>query len=128
MSKLLIDTDIIIDIIRNQSKAVIFLENIEKNNTLSISEITNMELIVGCRNKKELNELNKFLSRFETIGLSEPIGKKAKELIEKYYLSHYLLIPDAINASVSITLDIPFVSKNQKDYSFIKELRLLQYN
>jgi len=68
------------------------------------------------------------MRRFEIVGLNEPIGKKAAELIEKYYLSHHLLIPDAINASASITLNIPFVSKNQKDYSFIKELNLLQYS
>jgi len=59
MNKILIDTDIIIDIIRNQRKAVLFIDDAEKSNTLSVSEITNMELIVGWRNGNELGELKK---------------------------------------------------------------------
>jgi predicted nucleic acid-binding protein len=128
MNRILVDTDVIIDTIRNENKAIVFLEKVEKNYSIAISEITNMELIVGCRNKNELSELKKFLKHFEIISLNELIGTKAKELLEKYYLSHHLLIPDALNASVSIILNIPFVSKNHKDYAFIKELNLLQYS
>ena len=127
VNKILIDTDIIIDVIRANVKAVTFLENTEKNNTLALSELTIMELVVGCRNKNEQNRLRKFLHRFEIIGLSETIGKKAIELLEKYYLSHHLLIPDALIASTSLILNTPSVTKNQKDYFFIKELNLMLY-
>lgn len=127
MNRLIVDTDIIIDVIRNNSKAISFLQNAEKDNLLALSEITNMELIIGCRNKNELIALKKFMRRFEIISLNELVGKKASELIEIHYLSHNLHIPDAINASISIVFDIPFVTKNRRDYSFIKELNLLRY-
>ena len=47
----LIDTDILIDAGRENQKAIILLNEIETTSGLAISVITQMELIVGCRNK-----------------------------------------------------------------------------
>ena len=47
--------------------------------------------------------------------------------MKKYRLSHGLLIPDALIAATAIEADTPLVSKNQKDYRFIKDLQLLPY-
>lgn len=55
MSKLfLVDTDILIDGGRKVNKAVACLERYENEAILGISIITQMELMVGCRNKTEL--------------------------------------------------------------------------
>lgn len=65
MSKLtLIDTDILIDAAHNDETAIRVLENIESESGLTISIVTQMELVVGCRNKTELRELTKFLKHF----------------------------------------------------------------
>lgn len=61
---ILVDTDVLIDASRGVNNAVTFLEAIEKESTLAVSTVTEMELIVGCRNKTELRELDKFLARF----------------------------------------------------------------
>ncbi|KJR43537.1 PilT protein [Candidatus Magnetoovum chiemensis] len=45
----------------------------------------------------------------------------------KYRLSHGLLIPDALIAATAIIRDESFISKNQRDYRFINELKLLAY-
>jgi len=47
------------------------LENLEKEKALSISVITQFELMAGCENKKEFRELESFLERFEILHLSE---------------------------------------------------------
>ncbi len=86
-----------------------------------------MELIVGCRNKTELQNLDKFLRHYELIPINESISKKAVKLVETYRLSHGLLIPDALIAATAIALNIPLLSKNQKDYRFIPQLNLLVY-
>jgi len=49
------------------------------------------------------------------------------ELVRKYRLSHGLLIPDALIAASALTLDLDFITKNQRDYRFISELKLLPY-
>jgi hypothetical protein len=83
-----------------------------------------MELIVGCRNKKEIQY---FLERFQIIHVDESISVSAISLLRRYRASHGLLIADAIIAATAITLNCPFVTKNQKDFRFIEELRLLAY-
>lgn len=125
--KILVDTDILIDFSRNIPTAVSRIKTEEKKAKLSISVITNMELIIGCRNKIELQKLNKFISRFYVLDINELISRKALELLSNYRLSHGLLIPDALIASSAIILNIPLLTKNQSDYRFIPEVKLLPY-
>ena len=47
--------------------------------------------------------------------------------MRSYYLSHGLLIADALIAATAIENQIPLLSKNQRDYRFISELNLLKY-
>ena len=123
----LVDTDILIDLANEVSTAIDRLNLEAKNSSLAISAITQMELIVGCRNKIELQNLGKFLQYYELISIDKFISEKAVELVENYRLSHGLLIPDALIAATAITCQIPLLSKNQKDYRFISELNLLDY-
>ena len=123
----LVDTDVLIDVGRDDDMAIAFLAEEEKSATLATSTISCLELIVGCRNKKELVVLNKFLKRFEIIHLDEFISQKAIDLLQTYRLSHNLLIPDCLIAATAILRGTALLSKNQKDYQFIKELDLLPY-
>jgi predicted nucleic acid-binding protein len=45
----------------------------------------------------------------------------------QYRLSHGLLIPDAMIAATAMTLGLPLISKNQRDFRFIGGLQLLSY-
>lgn len=123
----IIDTDIFIDVSHNNDKAISYLENLGTNYQLAISLITQMELMVGCRNKHELAVLDKFLKRFQIIQLNEFISNSAVDLLRQYRLSHGLLIPDALIASTALYLNMDFATKNQRDYRFIENLKLLPY-
>lgn len=124
---IIVDTDILIDAARCIDDAVTCLQQIEDKSSLSISVVTQMELIIGCRNKKELKSLEHFLQRFEVISLNEQIGDTAADLLKTYRLSHGLLIADALIAATAIVNNTRLISKNQKDYKFIEELDLLEY-
>ena len=124
---ILIDTDILIDAGRKATDAVSYLEHAEQHAVLGISLITQMELLVGCRNKSELNSLVKFLRRFEIISLNESISSRGVNLLREYRLSHGLLIADSLIAATAITIAAPLATKNQQDYKFIKGLQLLSY-
>ena len=50
----LVDTDILIDAARGIQAAIDYLADLAANETPAISAITEMELIVGCRDKAEL--------------------------------------------------------------------------
>jgi predicted nucleic acid-binding protein len=122
---ILLDTDILIDAGRKVGEAIACLERVEQQATLGISIITQMELIVGCRNKAEFRILERFLRRFEVVNLNEAIADTAVALLRRYRLSHGLLIADALIAATALTVAVPLVTKNQRDYRFIEGLELL---
>jgi predicted nucleic acid-binding protein len=122
-----IDTDILIDVARGISEAAASLQQLEQNECLAISVITQMELLVGCRNKKETNALERFLSKLQVLYINEAISDLAVTLLRKYRLSHGLLIPDALIAATALYNDCSFITKNQRDYRFINGLCLLDY-
>ena len=57
----IVDTDILIDAGRNIDEALTCLNQLERKFPIAISSITQMELIAGCGNKKELNSLSTFM-------------------------------------------------------------------
>lgn len=125
MALTIFDTDILIDVGRGEAAAVNCLQTRAQNSTPAISVMTQMELIVGCRDKKELQSLKKFFNQFHILELNKRISEKAAELLEQYRLSHGLLIPDALIAATAIETGEDFITKNQKDSKFIAGLKLL---
>lgn len=127
MALTIFDTDILINVGRGDAEAINCLQRYAQISTLAISTITQMELIVGCRDKKELQSLKKFFNQFQILELNKQISEKSVELLEQYRLSHGLLIPDALIAATAIENDEGFITKNQKDFKFIGGLKLLPY-
>ncbi len=127
MAELLVDTDILIDVARGIAEAVRALEVWEAERAIGISAITYMELLVGCRNKREQRAVEQFVKRFELMLVNATITEEAVRLLQRYRLSHGLLIADALIAATAIVDGIPLVSKNQKDYRFIEGLELWPY-
>ena len=123
----IVDTDILIDAARQVREAVQCLADIEHRSVLAVSAITQMELLVGCRNKTESRNTERFLQRFQVLKLTEPVSDTAIDLLRQYRLSHGLAIPDALIAATAIVWNQIFISKNQRDYGFIKGLQLLSY-
>lgn len=123
----LFDTDILVDYFRGAERAAEFLDKTFQSATVSVSSMTQMELIVGCTNKKHLKDLKQFLNRFDIIPLDNMISTKTISLLEEYNLSHHLLIADALIAATALVYDIPLATKNQRDFRFIKGLRLVPY-
>ena len=127
MTNIIVDSDILIDFSRGDETAASWIETAERESTLLISSMTEMELVIGSRDKPHLRETLKFLSRFQIVSINEQISVQASELVERYCLSHRLMIPDAIIAATALVLDERLISRNQRDYRFIDGLRLLSY-
>ena len=123
----IVDTDILIDAARQVREAVDCLDQIERISALAISVVTEMELLIGCQNKTEQRNTERFLQRFQVLRLDENACDQAVELLRQYRLSHGLLIPDAMIAATAMTLGLPLSSKNQRGFRFIGGLQLLPY-
>ena len=122
-NELLLDTDIIVNVGRGDTGAVAQVNAVLKSGPTYVSAVTEMELVVGCRNKAELQNLSKLLERFATLPLTPEITTSAITLLKSYRLSHGLLIADALIAATALITGRVFVSGNSKHFSMIKGLQ-----
>ena len=120
---ILIDTNILIEIYRNNLSIIDTVKEIGQNN-ISVSDITCAELLYGARNKKELQIITKDLSKLQTISINDHISKNAVELVKKYALSHKLSLPDALIAATALYHNITLYTLNVKDFVYIKGIQL----
>jgi len=122
MEIVLLDTNILIEILKGNDKTISKIEALEAK--LSISSITVMELYYGALNKVELVKLGKFVSLFNIIELNDSISKKATMLVKRYAKSHTLDIPDSLIASTALVLNAKLVTYNTKDFKYIDGIML----
>ncbi len=127
MALTIVDSDILINVARGDAEAINCLLSLEKTSVLAISSVTQMELTVGCRNKTELRNLEKFLSRYQILKITDQISDVAVDLLKQYFLSHGLLIADGLIAATALVHNEAFITKNQRDFRFIAGLNLLPY-
>jgi tRNA(fMet)-specific endonuclease VapC len=120
---LLVDTNILIDYLRDVNKAKAFIERYGKTN-LAISTVIAMELYQGCLNRHEFATLRKELIGFNEIALNETIGKVALQLSQQFALSHKMGIPDTLIAATALVYDLEVRTYNIKDFRFIPGIKV----
>jgi len=118
----LCDSNIIIDIINGVAPINNILANLDE--TIAISIITEIEIIIGALNKEMQQNLIKKLKYYNVVQIDEKISVLACDLIKNYRLSNGLDIPDAFIAATSIVYEIPLYTNNIKDFKFIKGIEL----
>jgi len=77
MALIIVDSDILIDVARGETDAINCLLRLEQTSALAISAVSQMELIIGCRSKKELQDLEKFLNRYQILKITDRISDRA---------------------------------------------------
>ena len=120
---ILLDTNVLIEILKGNQKTIDKVQSFTE--TLAISAITVMELYYGALNKAELNKLEKFVSLFQIIQLSEVISTQATKLVKNYAKSHNLDIPDSLIASSVLVNNCKLFTYNLKDFKYIKNIELI---
>ena len=102
----LIDTDILIDVLRKFKNAVAWLKKINEEEII-IPGFVLMELIQGCRNTAEKNKIEKAFNKFDVIWPTVETCKNAYSIFSKYYFSHGVGIIDSIIGQIAIDLNLP---------------------
>lgn len=115
----LIDTDVMVDVSRANLNAANYLDALGEP---AISIITAQELIVGARDKRDLQAIDSLLPVYRLIHLDAGIGQLAYELLKRYAKSNGLRTFDSLIAATAIAHDCTLVSRNSKYQQQIKNL------
>ena len=94
---LVIDTDVLIDYLRDQPLAVAFLEGCDQ--PLAASAVSIAELYVGVREGAERQRLDAFVSAFEVLPLEKEAAMQAGLWRRQYGRSHGTGLADALIAA-----------------------------
>ncbi|MEI6759551.1 MAG: type II toxin-antitoxin system VapC family toxin [Betaproteobacteria bacterium] len=126
-TRVLIDSDVLIWLMRGNAGAGALLQ---QTPDWTISAVSYMELVQGCRDKAELKALQKAFkssqhdAHRDILPLTPTISQLACTLVEKYALSHSVHMADALIAATAITHAMPLITANKKHLSVINGLQI----
>jgi predicted nucleic acid-binding protein len=117
----LLDTDVLIDFLRDYNKAVDFV--MANSHKIILSSIVVAELYAGVKGAAEHAALDNFVSLFSVIPVTSEIAKAGGLYKRDYGKSHGVGIADAIIAATCESENAALKTLNVKHYPMIKGLK-----
>lgn len=118
----LVDTDILVDLTRNNQGAIEYIDSLE--NAWSICIITGLELIVGAKNRREVGEIDRLLATYATTHVTEIIERRAYDILRTYAKAHGIRTLDSLIAATAIEEGLTLATRNRKHFAMIEGLNL----
>ena len=120
---LLIDTDVMVDVLRRRDTAIDWLESLGSEE-IGLPGLVAMELLQGCRNSIEQQRVQNFISRFPIYWPSDADCERAFSDFAVHHLASSLGILDSLIAETAIGRSAVLVTFNDKHYSVITALQI----
>ena len=121
---MLVDTDVIIDLLRGQQEVKPIFEDIENGKVdAAFSTITEVELFSGksCNSLEEQQKIDALLLIMKRLPLNKSVAREAGRIKRKQDTN----LADAVIAATAIANHIKIiVTRNKKHFNNIKELRI----
>jgi len=122
---LLVDTDVMIDLLRCHQPALDWLSR-SGDDFLLVPGFVAMELIQGCRNKTEQRGVRDALEAYGIVWPSEVCCKRALATFAQQYLKNGLGIIDTLVGETAVEIGVPLATFNTKHYAAIPGIKILQ--
>ena len=124
MAIVFVDTNIVIEYLKKKNNETI-VKFVDSFDTVYINDVVIMELYQGARDKRELNYIKKKIMKFEVLNMNQEIVSLAREILDRYTLSHNTKIMDALIASTVIMYNMDLYTLNKKDFKYLKQVILI---
>jgi predicted nucleic acid-binding protein len=123
---ILLDSDVLIDLLRQYPPAVGWFDALREDEELAAPGYVVMELIQGCRNKAEQDKVQRELAVYGVVWPSAADCDQALEVFAAYRLSHNAGVLDVLIGQTAVALGVPLHTFNQRHYSFIPGVQTIQ--
>jgi hypothetical protein len=117
----LIDTNILVDALRQKNEAIRFLKTLGEGN--SVSAVTVTELFAGVRSEKQATNLSILLDALHVHDFSRQHAKLAGDYIRQYGKSHAITLADAAIAATAQIEKLQLLTLNLKHFPMFPGLR-----
>lgn len=121
MSVVLVDTDVMVDVLRSYPPAMEWMRT-HAAEDLTLPGFVLLELIEGCTDKSAQDRVLKLAEQCEIAWLSEEASDRAAALFGAYRLSHGLDMIDALIGQTALELSETLLTFNQKHYACVPGL------
>lgn len=119
----LLDTDIVIDVLRKFSPAMGWFSSL--NQEIALPGYVAMELIQGCGTRFQQNKVERVVRRTKIVWLSPGGCDRALQLFFENRLRNDLGLLDSLIAETAIEADLPLHTFNVKHYRVVPNLELI---
>jgi predicted nucleic acid-binding protein len=119
-TELLVDTDVLIDYLRDYPEAVRYIES--QQELFLISAVTVAELYAGVREGEERARLDGFLRAFEIVPLDLHLATQGGLYRRDYGRSHGVGLADALIAATATQRRVPLVTLNRRHFAMLQDI------
>ena len=120
---IILDTDVLIDYLRGLRDAKSYIAGIPVAQRAT-TDVTLLELFKGAWDKRELMNIERFITANFTqiLPVSVSASRLAVDLVKQYTLARGLTLPDALIASIVLSVGGKLVTGNERHFEFIQKL------
>ena len=121
----LVDTDVLVDCLRGTAPAKAWLKQVARD-SFAVPGAVAMELVMGCRDREDLKQVERFLGTFTIAWPEPPEFVAAYRLLVAHRLSSGLNIPDCLIAATALARSARLYTFNLKHFGVVPALDVQQ--
>lgn len=119
--RVLLDTCILIDVLRRQAAATALLQGLSEPPALSVATIA--ELRAGERGARDRHAIETLLANSSLLDIDQAIAEIAGGFLQQFQKSHALDFPDAAIAATAVHHGLELVTLNLKHFPMFPGLQ-----
>lgn len=121
-----LDSDILIDFLRNDKLIIKRIKELSSNENLSITSINSFEILKGFNNSRiKREEVIEFLSHFNILNFNFEASEWAAEIFNQLKSDGNIIeLPDIMIGSIVIANNERLLTRNIQHFGRIKDLKL----
>ena len=112
----LIDTTILVDVLRNNSQAIAWVNSIPLQERW-VSVVTYFELLAGCRNRREQRLVAREIRQYHLLLLTEAISSTALSWFTRFHLSHGVGFLDVLIGATALHQGTTMATLNMQHFT-----------
>jgi predicted nucleic acid-binding protein len=125
MSAPIIDSVILIDVLKNHSPAKAYIESIAPSGLFTQATVV-AEILMGIRDKGELHAFDELLVPFQILHPNQADSISSLTLLREHKLAHVTGYLDCLIAATALRLKMPISTLNEKHFRPIPGIQIIR--